>query len=235
MPPMRGSIDLPSQPLADIDPEFEKIALETGQFTYGLPGASTREKLLANDICRQHLGLALRLHVQAALAHGVPFANLLAVIRFMDPYAGYPACADALARLATIGAELGVDVRGAATEGGGHVAAETSERRALPGEDVGIADPWLADFIASRTGRSWALPGLSGRERAYLALTADVARQTLGASFARHVQWARECGATPDEVRDVVRFTAEFGIAGAAAALRELDSVFGAAVAPGTP
>ena len=41
-------VDLPSQPLGDIDPEFQKIALETGGLTYGLSGTSTREKLLLN-------------------------------------------------------------------------------------------------------------------------------------------------------------------------------------------
>lgn len=29
-------VDLPSSPLADIDPEFEKMALETGGLTYQL-------------------------------------------------------------------------------------------------------------------------------------------------------------------------------------------------------
>jgi hypothetical protein len=64
-------VDLPSQPLGDIDPEFQKIALETGGLTYGLSGTSTREKLLlnlANDVCREHLGLAFQLHVEAALS-----------------------------------------------------------------------------------------------------------------------------------------------------------------------
>ena len=32
-------LDLLSRPLGDIDPELEKIALETGDFTYGLLGA----------------------------------------------------------------------------------------------------------------------------------------------------------------------------------------------------
>ena len=87
-------VDLPSQPLGDIDPEFQKIALETGDWTYALSGTSTREKLLinlVNDVCREHLGLAFRLHIQAALSHGVPFADLLGVVRFIGPYAGYPA------------------------------------------------------------------------------------------------------------------------------------------------
>src|SRR5918911_1555593 len=79
-------VDLPSQPLGDVDPEFQKIALETGEWTYGLSGTSTREKLLinlANDVCREHFGLAFWLHVQAALSHGVPFSDLLGVVRFM--------------------------------------------------------------------------------------------------------------------------------------------------------
>ncbi len=102
-------VDLPSQPLGDIDPEFEKIALETGELTYSLSGTTTREKLLlnlANDICREHFGLAFRLHIQAALFLGVPFADVLGVVRFMGPYAGYPAAADALEHLGVSGASL---------------------------------------------------------------------------------------------------------------------------------
>ena len=83
----------------------------------------------------------------------------------------------------------------------------------------------MAGFIESRTARSWSVPGLSRRERVYLALTADVAQQTLGDSFRVHVRLARESGANPEEIRDVVRFLAECGIAKAAAALRELDTI----------
>jgi hypothetical protein len=36
---------------------------------------------------------------------------------------------------------------------------------------------------------------------------------------------AHESGASPEEIRDVVRFLAECGIAKAAAALRELDTI----------
>jgi 4-carboxymuconolactone decarboxylase len=223
-------VELPSQPLGDIDPEFEKIALETGELTYGLSGTTMRDKLLlnlANDVCREHFGLAFRLHVQAALFHGVPFSDVLGVVRFVGPYAGYPAAADALERLGDIGAALGIDVRTAAAEVGVDVSSGEPTRRLRPGEGFVTTDEWLAHFIASRTGRSWAVPGLSARERAYLALTADVAQQTLGASFRVHVRLARESGATREEIRDVVRFLAECGIAKAAAALRELDTVLG--------
>jgi 4-carboxymuconolactone decarboxylase len=224
-------VDLPSQPLGDIDPEFEKIALETGDFTYGLSGTSTREKLLlnlANDVCREHFGLAFRLHVQAALSHGVPFSDILGVVRFIGPYAGYPAAADALECLGSIGAELGVDIRSTAAEANVDGSSEALDPRLRPGEGFDTGDEWLASFIMSRTARSWAVPGLSGRECAYLALTADVAQQTLGDSFRVHVRLARESGAVPGEIRDVVRFLAECGIAKATAALRELDTVLGA-------
>ena len=136
-------VELPSQPLGDIDPEFEKIALETGELTYGLSGTTTREKLLlnlANDVCREHFGLAFRLHVQAALFHGVPFSDVLGVVRFMGPYAGYPAAADALERLGGIGAALGVDVRTAAAEAGVDGSSAAAAQRLWPGEGFGTTD-----------------------------------------------------------------------------------------------
>jgi 4-carboxymuconolactone decarboxylase len=219
---------LPSQPLEDIDPEFQKIALETGGLTYGLEGTSTREKLLlnlANDVCREHLGLAFRLHVQAALLHGVPLADVLGVVRFIGPYAGYPAAADALERLGVVAAELGIDLWKAASEASVDGLSGLPEKHLSPDEGFETTDEWLAGFIASRTERSWSVPGLSARERAYLALTADVAQQTLGDSFRLHVRMASESRANPEEIRDVMRFLAECGIAKAAAALRELDTV----------
>jgi 4-carboxymuconolactone decarboxylase len=221
-------VDLPSQLLRDIDPEFQKIALETGELTYGLSGTSTREKLLlnlANDVCREHFGLAFRLHVQAALSHGVPFSDVLGVVRFIGPYAGYPAAADALERLGAVAAELGIDVRNAAAEASVDGSSGAPDMHLRPDKGFDTTDEWLADFIASRTERSWSEPGLCMRERAYLALTADVAQQTLGDSYRVHVRLAHESGASPEEIRDVVRFLAECGIAKAAAALRELDTI----------
>ena len=55
---------------------------------------------------------------------------------------------------------------------------------------------WLAVFISSRTYRSWSVPGLSTRERAYLALTADVAQQTLGARSESMFAWRAKAGRT---------------------------------------
>jgi alkylhydroperoxidase/carboxymuconolactone decarboxylase family protein YurZ len=149
-------VDLPSQPLGDIDPEFQKIALETGGLTYGLSGTSTREKLLlnlANDFCREHLGLAFRLHIQAALSHGVPFADLLGVVRFIGPYAGYPAAADTLERLGAVAAELGIDLRSAAAQVSVDGSSRLPDKQLRPEEGFDTTDEWLASFITSRIER----------------------------------------------------------------------------------
>ena len=133
-------VELLSQPLADIDPEFRAIALETGEWMYGLSGISTREKLLLNlasDVCREHFGLAFRLRVQAALHHVVPFSDVLGGVRCMGPYAGYPAAADALAQLGAIGDELGIDVQAEAAEArgeGGSGVPDARSSRKTPGK-----------------------------------------------------------------------------------------------------
>jgi 4-carboxymuconolactone decarboxylase len=78
-------VEVPGQPLGDIDPEFHRIALETRRSTYGRSGTSTREKLLlglANDVCQEYLGLAFRLHVQGALSRRAVF-DVLGVVRFI--------------------------------------------------------------------------------------------------------------------------------------------------------
>ncbi|MEV4113429.1 hypothetical protein [Nonomuraea sp. NPDC049695] len=105
-------VDLPSGPLAAVDAEFEKMALETGGLTFGLRGTSAREKLLqvtAHDICRASFGLPFKMHVIAMNMHGVPYADMLALIRFVAPYSGYPSAAGALGRVAELAGELGLD------------------------------------------------------------------------------------------------------------------------------
>jgi 4-carboxymuconolactone decarboxylase len=212
-------VDLPSSPLAAVDPEFERMALETGAFTYGLSGTSVREKLLqviANDVCRAHLGLAFRMHVMAAKMHGIPYADLLALLRFVAPYAGYPAAADALGRLGAVGREIGFDT----------TVAEKSEKDAgEPDAALRSSDEWMAGFLASRTGRSWSEERLSAREGAIVVITTDVSMQNMGDPFRGHVQLARRLGLSDDEIRDVVRFTAELCSARTVAALAELDRI----------
>jgi 4-carboxymuconolactone decarboxylase len=216
-------VDLPSSPLAAVDPEFEKMGLETGGFTFGLSGTSVREKLLqviSNDVCRGHLGLAYRMHLMAAKMHGIPYTDLLALLRFVAPYAGYPAAADALERLGALGPEIGFDTA-VEPEPGERPAADTWSERADPALES--ADEWMKRFVVSRTGRSWSEEHLTPRERMIVVLTIDVSMLVLGDPFREHVQAARKLGLSPDEVRDVVRFTAEFCSARTVAALVELE------------
>lgn len=216
-------VDLPSSPLAAIDPQFEKMALETGGLTYGLTGTSAREKLLqniANDVCRLHLGMALRLHVTAAKMHGIPYADLLALLRFVAPYAGYPAAADALGRIEEIASLIGMNTE----------VIPDPERDPVAGGRVGQvndslvpSDKWMTNFLVSRTTRAWSEERLSLRERAIVALTTDISLNAPADSFRTHVALLRDCGASADDIRDVVRFTAEMGLAGAVAAMDELE------------
>jgi alkylhydroperoxidase/carboxymuconolactone decarboxylase family protein YurZ len=214
-------VDLPSSPLANVDPEFEKMALETGAFTYQLTGTTVREKLLqnlANDVCRLQMGLAFRLHVTAANMHRIPYGDLLALLRFVAPYAGYPAAADALARLAEIANDIGMDMK---TE----PLIPTSVSDQVASWNVGSHDTWVNGFLESRLGRAWSEERLSRRERVIVALTTDVSQDCPADSFALHVKLGVEAGMTEDELRDVIRFCAEMSITKAIAASRRLESL----------
>lgn len=217
-------MELPSSPLGELDPQFEKLGLEVAAFTFGLPGTSVREKLLQTltlDICRPHLGLAFRMHVTAATMHGLTYAELLAAIRFVAPYSGYPAAADALARLAEVATEIGMD-----TSDLGDPPASGAVSDPVGHPDT--ADEWTAEFVERQLSRAWSEDLLSRRERTIMALTSDVGQQAYGESLRRHVELALDAGLSTDDVRDVIRFCAEYGIGRVVAALRELDNVLSA-------
>lgn len=214
-------MDLPSSPLGELDPQFEKLGLEVAAFTFGLAGTSVREKLLQTvtlDICRAHLGLAFRMHVTAATMHGVTYAELLAAIRFVAPYSGYPAAADALARLTEVAAEIGLDTSDLGEQPETGAVNDAAGRR-------DIADESTAEFVDWQLSRAWSEDLLSRRERAIMALTSDVGQRDLDESLRRHAELALDAGLSADDVRDVIRFCAEYGIGRAAAALRALDDV----------
>ncbi len=215
------AVELPSSPLGEVDPQFEKLALEVAAVTFGLPGTSVREKLLQNltlDVCRCHLGLAFRMHITAAKMNGLNYADLLAAIRFIAPYAGYPAAADALARLKEVATEIGMDT----SDLGETVPPDTMDDVV---RSLDTTDEWTAEFMDRQITRAWSEGRLSRRERAIMALTYDVGQQDLDDSFRRHVELALDAGLGELDILDVVRFCAEYGIARAAAAMRELDNV----------
>lgn len=215
------AVELPSSPLAELDPQFEKLALDVATSTFGLPGTSVREKLLQNltlDVCRSHLGLAFRMHVTAAQMHGLAYADLQAAIRFVAPYAGYPAAVEALARLKEIATEIGMET-------GDLGDTPTPDATADIVRTLDTTDEWTAAFMDRQISRAWSEARLSRRERAILAVTLDVSQQDLDDSFHRHVELALDAGLSEYDVHDVVRFCAEYGITRAAKAMRELDNV----------
>lgn len=221
-------VDLPSGPLAEVDPIFEQMALETGSRTFGLAGTSVREKFLqlfAHDICNPNLGMAFRMHLMAATeVHGVPYGDILAVIRFVAPYSGYPAAADALGRLADLAGSVGLEAEFPADA---ELDSIDGGRPGQPDRTPACSDAWMTGFLASRVGRSWSEERLSIRERAFVAMTADVCFQTLGNTFRRHVRIAQQSGVPDDDIRDAVRFTAELGIVKTVNALEELEKILG--------
>lgn len=209
--------ELPSGPLVEADPAFARLGLETGQLTYALPATTVREKVLQNladDVCRGDLGLAFQLHVTSAHLQGLSYADLLALIRFVAPYAGYPAAADAIGRVGGIAAAAGMDTS----------VVEDAAAPAGAGTDFGCADPWLADFARSRSARAAGEKRLDEREQALVALTAAISLGTFGLEFAVLVHRALDV-AGPDAVRDAVRFCGETGLMHAVRAMAELDAL----------
>ena len=211
--------------IVELDPEFGRISIGVGQEAWRLPGLSPREKALlclANDILLQHLGLPLRMHVEMALANAVPRQDLREVVRHLAPYAGYPACVEALVRLAKIEESLDEQGKYPADGNAAYPAPQAFTFPPAQSDALRCLDAPYADFVVRQAEQVWNRPRLSHLERAYLSLAADVCHQTLDESFRLHVNLALESGASQEQVRAVLRFLAEFGMTKAWRALRAL-------------
>jgi hypothetical protein len=72
-------------------------------------------RLFAANSRRWNLPPAARSGLPVARPGGphvrIPYPDLLALVRFVAPFAGYPAAADTLARLGELAVELGMDTR----------------------------------------------------------------------------------------------------------------------------
>lgn len=208
-----------------LDPDFGRMSIGVGQDAWSLPGLSPREKAflcLANDILYQHLGLPLRMHVEMALAYAVPWQDLREVVRHLAPYAGYPACVEALVRLAEIEANLEEQAKYSTGEDIAYPAPQPFTFPSAQSAALRYLDAPYADFVVRQAEQVWNRPHLSHLERAYLSLAADVCHQTLDGSFRLHVDLALKSGASQEQVRAVLRFLAEFSMAKAWRAFQEL-------------
>ncbi|MEV5575316.1 carboxymuconolactone decarboxylase family protein [Spirillospora sp. NPDC052269] len=192
----------------------------------GLPELSAREKTLlclVADVCQQTLGTPFEQHVRMAYKHGLSPDDLRELLRFISYDSGYPAAAVALERLVAIEGDLGVVPTGA-----GHAVNADGTGSPLPEallQTVRRLDEGFADYMTLQSRMRAGMQMLSVRERAFATMTVDVLFQTLSESFHTHVGRALGAGATPEDVRAVVRFSALFGMTKAWRALNVLDEL----------
>jgi alkylhydroperoxidase/carboxymuconolactone decarboxylase family protein YurZ len=199
-----------NQPVFDVDPEFGKMAVQMGQ-GFKLPGVSLREKsllCLANDVCEMNLDLAFQMHVSLALANGVSGQEIREVLYHLAPETGYAKVLQAIVRLNEI--EKSGEPETAQRKGRAHGSHQSvsipTELRAR----VKKIEPRFETLLRQQVEERWNRPGLTPKERAYISLAADVSGQTLGAPFNFHCNAALCYGATPEQLRTLLLFMAEF-------------------------
>lgn len=223
-------MSLPSETLETQlpDPVFAEMSGATDRALWdGVPELSPREKVLlcvVADVCQQTLGVPFEGHVTMARQYGVSGDDLRELLRFIAYDSGYPAAVAALDRLVELERKLGLTPTGEGHEvNAGGTASPIPEpmRRAV--HDL---DGPFGDYMDLQSRMRGGMRRLSARERAYATMTVDVLYQTLEESFRAHVTRALAAGATPDQTRAVVRFSALFGMTRAWRAMRVLTGLF---------
>ncbi|MFC4587616.1 carboxymuconolactone decarboxylase family protein [Sphaerisporangium corydalis] len=211
-----------------LDPVFAEMNAAGDRHLWeGIPELTTREKILlclVADVCQQTLGLPFELHVTMGLDHGLTADDLREMLRFVSYDSGYPAALAALDRLTAIEREHGLP--GPAEPG--HEVNAGGSGSPIPGPVRGAMrglDAGFADYMDLQSRMRAGMTRLSVRERAFATMTVDVLYQTLEESFRIHVTRALGAGATPGDVRAVVRFAAQFGMTKAWRGLRALDAL----------
>ncbi|MEV4312459.1 carboxymuconolactone decarboxylase family protein [Actinocrispum sp. NPDC049592] len=170
----------------------EKLAI-TGEMMDGIAELTAREKVflrLTADVC---LGVPLGEHA------GVSKEDVRRLLAFIAYDAGY-------SKVERLVREVGDDP-------------EPVERPtgppALPAEvqaQVRQIDPWFAEYVILQSDLNRLTPGLTERERAFVTMSIDIHYQTLGDTFRAHVGRALRAGATHEDLRAVLRFSAQFGL-----------------------
>jgi alkylhydroperoxidase/carboxymuconolactone decarboxylase family protein YurZ len=212
-----------------LDPVFaEMAAAGDRQLWDELPELTMREKSLLSvvaDVCDQTLGLPFELHVKTGVENGVSADDLRELLRFISYDSGYPAALAALERLTAVERQYGLP----GPVGQRHEVNADGSGSPIPlptREAVRALDPGFADYMELQSRMRAGMELISGRERAFATMTVDVLYQTLEESFRVHVTRALSTGATPEEVRAVVRFSAQFGMTKAWRGLRTLNALF---------
>jgi alkylhydroperoxidase/carboxymuconolactone decarboxylase family protein YurZ len=212
-----------------LDPVFAEMSEATDRKLWeGINELSMREKVLLSlvgDVCQQTLGLPFEAHVKMAYENGLSADDLRELLRFIAYDSGYPAALSALARLVDIEREQGLP----GPAGDGHPVDADGQTSPIPAptrQAVRNLDPAFADYMDLQSRMRAGMRRLTVRERAFATMTVDVLFQTLEESFRVHVTRALKAGATPEEARAVVRFSAQFGLTKAWRGMRALNALF---------
>lgn len=220
----------------DLDALFDQMGAATMRHVWAIPELTDREKvflLVVADICQPALGRPLELHVRRALAAGMSTADLRALISLVAYDSGYHAALGALERLAEIETKLGLPHPDSTPLPAelvefGPDAVPSPLPEAVQTQLAELDEHFLDHFrLQSRMRTPSGAGTLSIRERAFATMSVDVHYQTLEESFEIHVGRALGAGATPDDVRAVLRFNAMFGTTRAWRAWKALNRVLG--------
>lgn len=206
--------------VAALDAMFGQMDAATARHSDSISGLTDREKTLLRltaDVCAQALGLPFELHLRAGLRLGVTTADVRALLRLISYDSGYHTALAALDRLVELETVLGL-ARPDVPELPGELLTSGPDAPPSPLPDpvravLAQLDPQFLDYfdLQSRM-RAPAGPGtLAIRERAFATMSIDIHYQTLGDTFRIHTQRALGGGATVHDVRDVLRFNAQFG------------------------
>ncbi|MBB5781938.1 carboxymuconolactone decarboxylase family protein [Nonomuraea jabiensis] len=212
-----------------LDPVFAEMSEATDRKVWEeITELSMREKILLSlvgDVCQQTLGLPFEAHVTMAYENGLSADDLRELLRFIAYDSGYPAALSALARLVDIEREQALP----GPTGDGHPIDADGQTSPIPAptrQAVRNLDPGFADYMDLQSRMRAGMRRLTVRERAFATMTVDVLFQTLEESFRVHVTRALKAGATPEEARAVVRFSAQFGLTKAWRGMRALNALF---------
>jgi alkylhydroperoxidase/carboxymuconolactone decarboxylase family protein YurZ len=206
--------------IATLDPMFAQMATASARHAGGVSGLTDREKTflrLTADVCAQALGLPFEFHLGIGLRLGVTTADVRALLRLISYDCGYHTALAAFDRLAELETTLGLPRQDIA-ELPAELLTTGLDAAPSPLPDAARAilselDPHYLDYfdLQSRMRTPFGPDTLTVRERAFATMSIDIHYQTLDDTFRIHIQRARDGGATMNDVRDVLRFNAQFG------------------------
>ncbi|WP_067888889.1 carboxymuconolactone decarboxylase family protein [Nocardia vaccinii] len=210
----------PGTEVTALDAMFAQMDAATARHVNGISGLTDREKALLRltaDVCAQTLGLPFELHLRAGLRIGVSTADVRALLRLISYDSGYHTALAAFDRLAELETALGLP-RPDVAELPGELLTTGPDAPLSPLPDpvrttLAELDPHFLDYfdLQSRMRTPSGPDTLTVRERAFATMSIDIHYQTLGDTFRIHAQRALGGGATVNDVRDVLRFNAQFG------------------------